>query len=113
MATTEKMVNRQARTVHLRFIKTRMYSPRADSCETRSGYTRGPICLPKSTPAGCISRTVGVLACTSGPESMHSPRQSFRAFRPGEAGQAHYELQESRRREGWFTEPQLLTRMER
>src|ERR1700685_2243822 len=31
--------------------------------------------LPKSATAGCISRTVGLLACTSGPDSMRSPRQ--------------------------------------
>src|SRR5580700_3830298 len=36
---------------------------------------RGPIDLPKSGAAGCISRTIELLACTSGPESMHSPQQ--------------------------------------
>src|SRR5580700_9919215 len=102
MATTEKMVIRQARTVHLRFSKTRMYSPRADSCESNSGYTRGLIDLPKSSPAGCISRTDGLLACTSGPESMHSPQQVFKtpfgARRPGWQPCP----QKARRLDGWF-----------
>src|SRR5437879_9867347 len=50
---------------------------------------RGPIDLPKSPPTGCISRTVGVLACTSGPESMRSPQQSFEAVQAWRASQAH------------------------
>src|SRR5579863_10055897 len=75
MATTEKMVIRQAKTVHLRLTRTRTYSPKADSWEGSWGYMRGPMLLPKSAAGDCISRMIGLLACTSGPGSMHSPQQ--------------------------------------
>src|SRR5271165_6643642 len=76
MATTEKMDTRHATTTHLRFCKTRMESPMADSCGGRSGYGRSPEGRPRSELwVGCISRMTGLLACTRGPESMPAPQR--------------------------------------
>ena len=55
MATTVKMVAGQPMTIHLRFTRTREYSPMAESCGGRLAYSRGD--RPASKGAvGCNSR---------------------------------------------------------
>src|SRR5271155_1436334 len=110
MATTVKMVRRQPTTIHLRLIRTRRYSPTADSCGGRSESRRGD--RPTSKVAvGCNSRIAALFVCTRGPESMPAPQRICRRLkaRPEPACIANNTTSPGPVREGWFVAQEFVS----